>query len=113
MTAIGIVANEENAAVNETRSAENADALVLEKDADAPGLVSVRGLLRLQERNLRWATPAVGTGKEKELLLGTVEKEVETGIERGTAKGEAEAGIEKETGREERVRMAGKKALAG
>lgn len=112
MTAIGNVAIEENVVARETRNAENADALVLEKDADVPGLVSVRGPLGFQQRKLG-AAVGVGTGREKELLLGTVEKGVGTGIERETARGEAEAGTERETGSEARVQMEGKKALAG
>lgn len=112
VTAIGNVPIEENVVVTETRSVENADALVLEKGADVPGLVSERGRLWFQQRKL-WAAADVGTGKEKEVLLGIVEKGVGTGIERETARGEAEAGTKRETGREGREQMEGKKALVG
>lgn len=110
--ATGIVVNEGSAAVSvtETRNA-NEGALVLEKGAGVPGLVSVSGSLVFQERKV--GAPAdVETEKGREVLLGTVERGVETGIERGTARGEAEAGTERESGREGMVQME-VKALAG
>lgn len=110
--ATGIVVNEGSAAVSvtETRTV-NEGALVLEKDADIPGLASVTGSLRFQERKLR--PPAdVETEKGREVLLGTVEKGVGIGIEIENAREEAGAGTEKERGREGRVQME-VKALAG
>lgn len=108
--ATGIVVNEGSAAVTETRNA-NEGALVLEKDAGIPGLVSVKGSLLFQERKV--GSPAdVETEKGREVLLGTVERGVGTGIESETAREEAEAGTERERGREGRVQME-VKALAG
>lgn len=114
MTVIGIVANAGIGVANvtETRSAESAAALVPERDADVPDLVSVKGALWFRGRRLGAAVD-VETEKEIEVSPETAERGVETEIEKGTARGEAGAGIERETEKEAKVQMAGRKAWAG
>uniref|UniRef100_A0A673IAV0 U1 small nuclear ribonucleoprotein 70 kDa n=1 Tax=Sinocyclocheilus rhinocerous TaxID=307959 RepID=A0A673IAV0_9TELE len=84
----------------------------LERDADAPGLVSARRPSWFQGRRQEVAVGAE-TGNETEVLLKAAERGVETKIEKETARGEAGAGIERETEREGKVWMEERKAWAG
>lgn len=113
MTAIGI-ANAGIVVGNETEKGTVVSAAVhdLERDADEPGLESVKGASRHQRRRREEAAGAE-RGNENEVVPEAAERGVETEIEKETARGEAGAGIESETEREGRVQMEERKAWAG